>query len=81
MKTKKVLLVDFYDSCVGCPCRRYSEETDVSKCEYLYEVIPEGVNVLENCPLKDLPKRMSGDSESVEFVQGWNAAIDQIELG
>ena len=77
MKQKRVLVVDLYESCVGCPCRRYSEETDVSKCEALFSVIPDDVRVLENCPLKVLPARKPGENE---FEQGWNAAIDQIDL-
>lgn len=84
MKEKKLLVVNFYGSCVGCPCRRYSEETDISECNVLYKVIPEGTKVLEECPLRSL-QRIDGSegksAEEIRYIQGWNAALDQIELG
>lgn len=80
---KKILVVNEFDDCLKCPCRRYlGEESDLSQCGYTFEYIPEEIKILPTCPLKALPPRISSsEGVSEEFANGWNAAIDQIELG
>ena len=77
----KILVVKNCDNCIVCPCRMYSEETDIARCHVTMQEIPEGTKVPEWCPLKPITRRMSEEGVSIEFIQGWNAAIDMIELG
>lgn len=76
-----MLLVNYYGSCVGCPCRRYDEETNEAKCYVKQSIIEEGVKKPDWCPLKAIPKRRGDNSGSKEYNNGWNDAIDNIELG
>ena len=80
--SKKILVCDPNGYCGRCPCRQYlGEESDESICGVTMKLIPEGVKLPEWCPLKDLPERLTGKDAPAEFIQGWNAAIDSIELG
>lgn len=81
----KILVVRDVEFCRKCPCRWYEgEETDRSMCGATLSDIPEGTKILENCPLKSL-WRIDGtegkSAEEIRYIQGWNAAMDQIELG
>ena len=78
---KKLLLVKYYGTCVGCPCRRYSEETNIAYCKAEDKIIEEGVKKPKFCPLKKIPARIGVETGGVEYAQGWNAAIDEVELG
>ena len=81
----KILVVRDVEFCRKCPCRWYEgEETDKSTCGATMSDIPEGTKILENCPLKNL-QRIEGSERmserEIRYIQGWNAAMDQIELG
>lgn len=79
---KMLLIRKKIEICAQCPCRHYEgEETDVERCGVTQEVIAEGNGIPKTCPLKDLPERISSENVPVDFANGWNSAIDQIELG
>lgn len=72
----KILVVKDYNRCVGCPCRRYSEETDEARCNVTNEPIPEGVILPNWCPLKPFPPKLP--AERGEYAQGWNDLLEII---
>lgn len=79
---KKILICDPKGRCVRCPLRHYmGEESDIDRCGATQKIIPEGIKQPEWCPLKDMPERITSDDVNVEFANGWNAAVDKIELG